>query len=185
MELQKEGLERTIQDHGRALTVDELITGLVGRQELRALLTQDIREGGGQGCFFECAPMSPGRGEEVFRYVVLPSAAVAGLRPDPSPFRGKLGAPVNRFRNLSGGSWLIAPSPRAATDSANLSRFLQTAPESVIDALWVEAGLALADWLERRRRKVWLSTSGLGVSWLHLRLDSRPKYITHQPYRES
>jgi len=30
---------------------------------------------------------------------------------------------------------------------------------------------------------VWLSTSGMGIAWLHLRLDSRPKYYTYRPYR--
>jgi hypothetical protein len=30
---------------------------------------------------------------------------------------------------------------------------------------------------------LWLSTSGLGVAWLHVRLDERPKYYTHAPYR--
>jgi hypothetical protein len=29
----------------------------------------------------------------------------------------------------------------------------------------------------------WLSTSGLGVSWLHMRLDSTPKYYNWQPYK--
>ena len=30
--------------------------------------------------------------------------------------------------------------------------------------------------------KLWLSTSGLGVSWLHMRLDSRPKYYNYIDY---
>ncbi len=30
---------------------------------------------------------------------------------------------------------------------------------------------------------VWLSTAGAGVSWLHVRLDDRPKYYGHGPYR--
>ena len=32
-------------------------------------------------------------------------------------------------------------------------------------------------------RPLWLSTSGAGVAWLHVRLDDRPKYIQHAPYR--
>jgi hypothetical protein len=32
---------------------------------------------------------------------------------------------------------------------------------------------------------LWLSTAGTGIFWLHVRLDSRPKYYTYQPYRES
>lgn len=29
---------------------------------------------------------------------------------------------------------------------------------------------------------LWLITAGMGVFWLHLRLDSRPKYYSHRPY---
>ena len=34
-------------------------------------------------------------------------------------------------------------------------------------------------------RPVWLSTAGGGVAWLHIRLDSRPKYYSFEPYRRS
>jgi hypothetical protein len=30
---------------------------------------------------------------------------------------------------------------------------------------------------------VWVSTAGMGVSWLHVRLDNRPKYYGYKPYR--
>ena len=31
---------------------------------------------------------------------------------------------------------------------------------------------------------IWLSTAGMGVPWLHVRLDSRPKYYAFGPYRD-
>ena len=34
-------------------------------------------------------------------------------------------------------------------------------------------------------KPVWLSTAGAGVSWLHVRLDDRPKYYGYAPYREA
>jgi hypothetical protein len=37
--------------------------------------------------------------------------------------------------------------------------------------------------LRRTGEPVWLSTNGDGVSWLHVRIDERPKYYTHGPYR--
>ena len=33
-------------------------------------------------------------------------------------------------------------------------------------------------------KPLWLSTAGGGVAWLHLRIDSRPKYYSHRPYRD-
>jgi hypothetical protein len=30
---------------------------------------------------------------------------------------------------------------------------------------------------------IWLSTAGDGIAWLHVRLDSRPKYYSYGPYR--
>lgn len=35
---------------------------------------------------------------------------------------------------------------------------------------------------EEKEKLVWLSTSGLGVSWLHVRVEDRPKYYTHTDY---
>lgn len=31
---------------------------------------------------------------------------------------------------------------------------------------------------------LWCSTSGLGVYWLHIRLDQYPKYYTYRPYKQ-
>ena len=33
-------------------------------------------------------------------------------------------------------------------------------------------------------RPVWLSTSGMGVPWLHMRLDQVPKYYTYEPFAQ-
>lgn len=37
--------------------------------------------------------------------------------------------------------------------------------------------------LEKKDVPIWLSTSGLGVYWLHVRLDTRPKYYNHDEYK--
>jgi hypothetical protein len=35
----------------------------------------------------------------------------------------------------------------------------------------------------RPNKKLWLSTHGKGVGWLHIRIDKMPKYITNNPYK--
>ena len=40
--------------------------------------------------------------------------------------------------------------------------------------------------LQRRgiNHKLWLSSAGGGVSWLHFRIEDSPKYYVHQEYKE-
>jgi hypothetical protein len=66
----------------------------------------------------------------------------------------------------------------------NNRRFLcGQAPEPQKHALWMLVGVAMQRRLNNR--PVWLSTAGAGVSWLHVRLDDRPKYYGYRPYRET
>ena len=60
-------------------------------------------------------------------------------------------------------------------------RFLRDAPKTQVDAFWRSVGRAMHDRVSST--PTWLSTAGMGVSWLHLRLDSRPKYYRHEPYK--
>jgi hypothetical protein len=89
---------------------------------------------------------------------------------------------VVAFANLRGDALLVVPCPAGDAGAyGHLAAFVREAPEAQRDALWREVGEAMA----RRvgARPVWLSTAGAGVSWLHVRLDDRPKYYGHEPYR--
>ena len=93
---------------------------------------------------------------------------------------------VMSFHNLSKDATLVVPLPRVSESRIyiHLANFLRHAPKHQKLDLW---RLALDELLQKiethPNRPVWLSTSGLGVSWLHIRLDSAPKYYTHTPYR--
>jgi len=126
--------------------------------------------------------------DSAFEWMVLHSPAVARLEPDSRPFREQLRGAVDVaiFDNLGRDAVLVAPVQGGDGErSAHLVEFLRTAGARRRAALWKAVGAALTDWFHQRPEDiVWLSTSGLGVSWLHVRLDSRPKYITWRPYRE-
>ncbi|MCP4804810.1 MAG: hypothetical protein GY913_30005 [Proteobacteria bacterium] len=140
---------------------------------LRAALTDRLR---GEPALWECAPrFSP---QDEVRFVVLPSSAVASLSPDPSAFRGHFGAsPVASFWNLGGDTRLVAPAPFGAYP--HLQAFLERASLHTVDELWKQIGREILAW----EGPLYLSTHGLGVPWLHVRLDPRPKYYRHAPYR--
>ena len=83
---------------------------------------------------------------------------------------------------LGGDAILVVPCPVVAPSAyGHLAAFVRQAPEPQRQALWQLVGETMA----RRvgAKPVWLSTAGAGVSWLHVRLDDRPKYYGFGPYK--
>jgi hypothetical protein len=118
-----------------------------------------------------------------FECVVLNSPGLAD-RPDPKAFAEHFRAEtaVVTFTNLGGDALLVVPCPLAEPSAyGHLAAFVRHAPEQQQQALWKAVGEAMAHRLSERR--VWLSTAGAGVSWLHVRLDDRPKYYGFDAYR--
>lgn len=147
--------------------------GLVEDGDLRERLTDRLR---GEPALWECAPRFSN--DDEVRFVVLPSSAVAGLRPDPSAFRAYFSAdPVTAFWSLGRDSRLVAPAPFGAYP--HLQAFLARASTHAVNQLWACVGREIQAW----DGPLYLSTHGLGVPWLHVRLDPRPKYYAHRPYR--
>ena len=70
-----------------------------------------------------------------------------------------------------------------ASSYTHLKEFILRAPDRQVEGLVKVVGeQVLGRVREMGPRKVYLSTSGLGVYWLHMRLDQRPKYYTFKPY---
>lgn len=87
---------------------------------------------------------------------------------------------VVSFTNLGGDATLIVPCGTRGQPFAHLLSFLREADHEQSSQLWQTVGEALAQQLSDR--PLWLSTSGDGVAWLHIRFDSRPKYYCYKPY---
>ncbi len=131
---------------------------------------------------WECAPVSADTVDDPVEMVLLPNRLIATLQADPGPFRSHFsptGGPV-AFWSLGGDSRLVCPS--APGDFPQLHAWATT-PQADHAALWRLVGLELQAWWANTSEPLWLSTHGLGVSWLHVRLDPRPKYIHHRPFR--
>jgi uncharacterized protein DUF6940 len=136
--------------------------------------------------FWETPPVTSRTLERDFEVALVDAPPLARIAADPFAFAEHFSssgtADVISFPNLGRDAVLVVPCPRVAPQTyAHLATFLRGAPESQLDAFF----RALAIAVEGRvgPAPMWVSTAGLGVSWLHLRLDSRPKYYTHAPYR--
>jgi hypothetical protein len=136
---------------------------------------------------WETPPVDRDRLSRRFEFTVIDCPALD--RPaDARPFRDRFAevgeTVVTQFENLGGDAQLVVPVPRrdrASADCSHLAAFSRTAPASLQRGFWQAVARATRERVSSR--PVWLSTSGLGVAWLHVRLDDRPKYYAHTPYR--
>lgn len=134
---------------------------------------------------WETPPLRRNNVNRPFECVVTESREL--LRPaEPEVFGGHFGAlqapEVLGIPNLGGDAFLVVPCPGSPLSVySHLAVFAREAPEAQRDRLWREVGAALDARLAAA--PLWLSTAGAGAAWLHIRLDSRPKYYRHGPYR--
>lgn len=138
--------------------------------------------------FWETPPVSRMTLQRNFEYVLIDAPSLAAEPANRSPFVSvfsKASAEVAAFSNLGGDAMLVAPLPLQVDDDyAHLASFVRSAPQRQIDALWRVTSEALNSLLAASAT-CWVSTSGLGVAWVHIRLDSRPKYYNYAPYKKS
>lgn len=185
-QIDRQTSEVTFEASSRVLTFREVIDLWVNDKGFREYFTSVICEGPFAAFFWETPAITKSTLERPFKFVLVESASLAGLRSDPKPFASHFSSrrdeAVLTFSNLGGDATLVVPAPLAGDSCyTHLARFLRTAPASQVDAFWQAAGRAMQNRISDA--PTWLSTAGMGVSWLHLRLDSRPKYYRHSPYK--
>ena len=97
---------------------------------------------------------------------------------------------VVTFENLGRNAVLVVPTPIGNNGGEvnyetypQLAAFVRSAPQSQQHQFWQAVGAAMD--ARVNNVPVWLSTAGMGVSWLHIRLDNRPKYYSYMPYKKS
>lgn len=133
---------------------------------------------------WETPPLSLSSTTRPFQFVVTRNSGI-DLPPDPGPFlqyfNSGSGSSTAVFNNLGNDARLIAPSPTGQNlNFSHIGVFTKEAPPEQQHALWQTVGRETQDQISDK--PLWLNTAGGGVSWLHVRLDSRPKYYRHHPY---
>ncbi len=135
---------------------------------------------------WETPPITLATANRPFEFVLLDSPGLTGQH-DLTPFAehftpAVMTAGVVEFTNLGNDAILIVPCPLGPQSGyGHLAAFVRHSPESLRQTLWQFVGKSMQARLNDR--PVWLSTAGAGVSWLHVRLDDRPKYYGFEPYR--
>jgi hypothetical protein len=181
-------IEVSVVDAGsQPVTRGAFVRALASDPEVRTELDRCIADAPFQALFFEMPPLTHGRLDAAARFVLVEARSLLRMLPDPHAFAEHLRGPgpaVRSFSNLSGDSLLVAPRDDGPPATyVHLAAFCRDAPPEQRDLLWRVVAEETLERVEHRDAPLWVSTSGLGVGWLHVRLDARPKYYSHRPYR--
>lgn len=125
--------------------------------------------------------------DNIFEFVLIDSPQLEQRPSDPltygehfsqaSPHKN-----IISFKNLGGDTTLIVPVPKNNNDIyGHLASFIRGASNDQTNELWRVVGGVIAAHISDR--PVWLSTAGGGVAWLHIRIDSHPKYYSFKQYK--
>ncbi len=175
--------------HAEPVTWQQAIALWQHSDEFRTLFTQALAQVPFEAFFWETPPLTASSLEAPWAWVTVDAPPLATVAPDLTPFSRYLNAArtesVTTFANLGGDALLIVPCQHGDVSLyTHLGTFVRSASAAQIHRLWQVLGQTLQQhWMTRHGQPLWVSTSGLGVYWLHLRLDDRPKYYTHPPYR--
>lgn len=158
--------------------------------EFRELFTIVLAKVPYPGFFWETPPITRTTIQKAFECAILDSPRLAHVSADPQPFLDYIGSnnsssQVEVFPNLGKDALLVVPYPNGPLEQyAHIASFVRSASRRQIHAMWAAVGYAVEQALNRQGlQPLWVSTSGLGVYWLHVRIDSSPKYYCHAPYK--
>ncbi len=188
----------------RALSVADVLAGWRDDEAFRAFFIAELCATAYPAFFWELPPLTKETQSRPFECAVIASDSLARMHADASAFAEHLddaetAATVAVFPNLGGDALLIAPrrmldgsSPvkrgrgtvRSAGEDcyAHIAAFLRGAPEAQTHELFQAIAREAEQMLATTRARFWISTSGLGVPWVHVRLDSYPKYYQYRRY---
>lgn len=167
-----------------ALSYAEVIDLWIGNNEFRCFFTTCLVESRFAAFRWETPPVTRPLLTRAFEFVLLRSPGL-DRDADRAAFSEHFlkDDQVVHFENLGRDAHLIVPCPLDANANyAHLAAFVRTAPAHQTSSLWHQVGVCMKN-IGVSRLPRWLSTAGMGVAWLHVRIDQQPKYYGHAPYR--
>ena len=178
-------LKITLVADNRTLSYKQFIFRLTTDEQFRQWLTGVLANAPCEAFRWETPVLTSRTETDPFEFVIINAPALANRAVDSQTFSEYFIAEENKavmtFKSLGGDAKLIVPSPQTDHEHySHLASFLRGAPASQISALWQMIGQVMSESVGDA--PLWLNTEGSGVAWLHVRIDSRPKYYGYAAY---
>ncbi len=175
-----------LAESGQVLSFAQVVRHWGSDASFRDYWSERLREVPFDAYCWECPPATVQNSSRPFECVFISSPSLDRMPPDPEPFSEyfRPDREVVTFESLGKDALLVAPCPAGpGSNFSHLASFVATASEARQSALWLATAAALEGRISTR--PIWLSTAGGGVAWLHVRLDTTPKYYRHAAYRHA
>jgi hypothetical protein len=175
-------------ENDKLLLFSEVIQKWKKEADFRKFYTSILANSPFEGLFWEHPPLTVANLTQNYEFVLYEGNRMKSLNPDIHSFSEYFSQTTDfegvvSFMNLGKNALLVVPCPISQAENyPHLAAFVRQAPEAQIDNLWQAVAQALENQLNTT--PIWLSTAGMGVHWLHIRLDQVPKYYHFQPYKK-
>ncbi|NES74296.1 MULTISPECIES: DUF6940 family protein [Okeania] len=183
----------TVTQNGQPIPYSEVLNLWQYESNFRSFFISLLSKSPFSAYRWETPSITKDTSKRQFEFVLLNSPGLA-RNPDKRTFSDyfrtdNLNNGIVVFENLGKDAILVAPSPRDSEPSwggtafsaySHLAAFIRGAPDGQKQALWRIVGQTVQQKISDH--PLWVSTAGGGVAWLHVRLDSRPKYYGYKMY---
>lgn len=184
LESDKKKFSFRLNENDKSLSHQQFLTLLSGNDEFINWYNQILANTDFDAFFWENRPVTMARLDEPYECTIVKSEQLSRVSPDSTTFDSYFSSDsdVVTFPNLGGDAGLVVPCPVADRSVyTQIGSFVRGAPKHQIKEFWKRVGNEMLENIQQEPR--WLSTSGLGVYWLHVRIDSVPKYYQTESYK--
>lgn len=174
-----------VYKNGVQLTFKQVIEYWQNNSDFRQFYHTILAANDFDAYFWENPPINKQTLHQPYEFVLVNSRALSHIQASKQAFSRYFEDNKNEvvcFENLGKDALLIVPTPLDEKSAfSQISVFVRTAKNEQLQMFWQTVGQEI----EKRvsNKNLWVSTSGLGVYWLHVRLDDSPKYYQYQPYK--
>ena len=191
----EQGVKMQLKQNATPLTWENVISLWTDNPEFGILFSQKLAGVAIKDFFWECTPVSGMTAKsQPFECVVLDACGSLSRRQaDRSDFDEHFASHEGpetaiRFPNLGKDAMMIVPVPVKGIQHGtynSLASFVRGAPAQQQAELWSALGEELLEQLHADdKRPLWPGTDGRAVPWLHVRLDTKPKYTKYSAYHQ-
>jgi len=187
--------QKVYKHNGEELSWSEVLYLWQHDDEFCDLFTDTLCESEYDDFFWETLPVSAHTAaEHSFQFIVIDAKGVLASHPgNPRLFHQHTmhiqgSDQVVTFHNQSQRADMVAPCQSGPESHyGHLAAFLRSAPIAQIREFWRVLGQRVENLLGEGGRSpkspVWVSSHGIGVPWVHIRLDSSPRFYHYTPWK--